>query len=310
MAKEWWKPLSPVGRPIKMKKFDYKKLVRASVAWFEPGGEELRWHGPRKTLEDFVKTPSHKDFGKVLNRIDSIAAWHARQAVIEIGDQNYSAGWESMKRYVDYNFATFFLSVERVKLSAGRGSQHADPTLMPFHLVTMLLSFKNWNQAGVLGEVLAAGRESLLLGYDWSGKRRDSFRCYVWQLYSMLTALGESDDNSGPYRAIFDAWAQEESLSSAITAACDYHVEQINVKDPDDIGVFENNPHDIFPAEILALYRVREQLGLSTPKVDHPLLDSPFCDVPENIIYEPDPLIEQSVALARSLLPELVAARR
>jgi hypothetical protein len=83
------------------------------------------------------------------------------------------------------------------------------------------------------------------------------------------------------YQEVLDAWDDENRLGKAIREACDYHVRR---RDGDDPSLeFEYGPFDEFPAEILAIYKVRESLGLSTPLVEHPLLDTPLAHPPAKI---------------------------
>jgi hypothetical protein len=41
--------------------------------------------------------------------------------------------------------------------------------------------------------------------------------------------------------------------------------------------------HRVFPAEIIAIERTRRRLGLSTPRVDHPLLATPLATPPPTV---------------------------
>ncbi len=197
------------------------------------------------------------------------------------------------------------LEVEGLRLRKGIAPHNADPTRTPFHLLAMAIELRDESEASWIGDQIIEARNTLMFGYDWGGKRSDFFRCYICELYARGEGEGSFPDNFVPYAPIFEYWEDPDKLAEAIRAACNYHIAQIDVED----GVFENNPHDIFPAEILALYRVREKLGLETPAVSHPLLDTPFSQVPENITYEPDPLVEDAMKLAMELLPQAVDER-
>jgi hypothetical protein len=119
---------------------------------------------------------------------------------------------------------------------------------------------------------------------------------------------GPFPDEFGPYAAVFDYWDKVNGLGRPIFNACDFHVSRITPR-AGDIRSFESNPHDIFPSELVALYKVRAKLYLPTLPVKHPLLDSPFAQVPESIAYEPDSLIEDAMAFAMELAPKVGASR-
>jgi hypothetical protein len=80
----------------------------------------------------------------------------------------------------------------------------------------------------------------------------------------------------GVYQAVVDAWSQPSSLVKAISDACDFHCRRIEDDSDDFSGEFRSPPFDLVPAEILAIYAVRQSLGLETPTVEHPLLEAPF----------------------------------
>lgn len=291
-----------------MPRFNYVKLLQGSIDWFSPQSKAWMWDGSRKDLAECLSGNNANAVGIIIGRIRKLAAWAARTACVQIGRGDPS-GWSEMLRYLAYEVQNLQLACDLRQVLKGRGSTNADSTNTPFHLLAMAIAMRQVEQTRWLGETITKARSSLLLGYDWGEKRDDPFRNYVCELYARGTGGEGLSDVFGPYAGIFDRWKDPSRLSEAIWAACDYHVEQIKVKDPDEIGVFESNPHDIFPSEILALYRVREKLGLETPIVSHPLLETPFAKVPETITYEPDPLIEQTIELAMRLLPKASAKR-
>lgn len=288
-----------------MKSFDYRKLVKGSEKWFSKASKAWMWDEPRKEIQEYLSVPNFR-YGP-LTSIGKLAAWAAREGCVQIGNRD-SDGWRNLVRYFFNTLGCLKIELEGAKLSGN--AEQADPTLKPFHLLAMAMAMRQSESERWLGEAIIEARSNKLFGHNWGAQRDNPFRNYVCEIYARGAGSGNFPDDFGPYAGIFEHWQNPSRLGDAIRTACDYHVEQIDVKDPDDIGVFENNPHDIFPAEILALYRVRERLGLATPEVDHPLLRTPFCEVPAKIAYEPDPLVEQAFALAQKLLPDAVGKAR
>ncbi len=68
-------------------------------------------------------------------------------------------------------------------------------------------------------------------------------------------------------------------MVKAIEAACHYHCAR-SFEDPNGYPEFAWEPYNVFPVDILAIRRVRDDLGLGTPDVHHPLLDSLLNKVP------------------------------
>ena len=71
-------------------------------------------------------------------------------------------------------------------------------------------------------------------------------------------------------------------------------------------GEFSSLPFDAFPAEILAIYRIRQSLGLSIPPVDHQLLAPAWTKLPEHIPFKPDPLLRELIAVIQREEPALL----
>jgi hypothetical protein len=285
--------------------FDWKGLVESSRSWFNESSRAWMWEEPRAKLRELLETPTARDCGKAIGLIRKLGYWHAREACVMIGD-GQARGWQEMRRHIDYGLWILHREVERVRLSGGRGPLDADPTRKPFHLLAMAMSFQDWNQARWLGGTITGTRGTKLFGYWY----RDPLCCYVTTVCARGLALSSSGCDLGIYREILQAWDSPPKLADAIRAACDYHLARTNTGNPSSVGEFEDNPQDIFPAEILALHRVRERLGLVTPSVKHPLLETPFAQVPQRTTYEPDPLVVAAMGLVEKLLPDAVMGLR
>ena len=101
----------------------------------------------------------------------------------------------------------------------------------------------------------------------------------------------------GVYQSIFAGWHDDAALSRALLDACDYHLEQTLDRSPYPEFVWP--PYMLFPVDILVIGEIRKRLGLSTPRVDHPLLDTPLAKVPppaERPRMGPDPLLDEVMA--------------
>ncbi len=78
----------------------------------------------------------------------------------------------------------------------------------------------------------------------------------------------------GPYADLFRYWDDPTSIAGAIRKMCDYHCQNMIDKGLDE--EFDVAPFDLYPVEILAVYKIRERLGLETPIIEHPLLATPM----------------------------------
>jgi hypothetical protein len=137
----------------------------------------------------------------------------------------------------------------------------------------------------------------------WSESAFATFMVKLWGLYS-----GVEIDVARPkiaplrvYEGILDTWRDDAALVGAVSAACDYHLEQTLEKAPYP-EFFCGSPYYLFPADILVIGVVRRKLGLPMPEVHHPLLDTPLAKVPPpegRPRMGPDPLFEEVLARAK-----------
>jgi len=98
----------------------------------------------------------------------------------------------------------------------------------------------------------------------------------------------------GVYKKVVEGWDDDAALAKALKKTCDYHCSR-TVPDPEEKSdqEFWEPPFPVFPAELLAIQRVREeQTGRKVP-VDHPLMNSPLGSVPDSVPKFEDPLLER-----------------
>ncbi|MDY0165553.1 MAG: hypothetical protein RBS80_03370 [Thermoguttaceae bacterium] len=121
---------------------------------------------------------------------------------------------------------------------------------------------------------------------SWFGD--DFFTAYLVRLYRKLK---RKEDIGGippkpqkwehPFDDLIDCWENEERLGDAILRACDYHFRWNGMDRGTHRAEFGAPVAMVNPIEIHALEAVRAELGLSTPRVEHELLQPPFYPLPE-----------------------------
>lgn len=137
-------------------------------------------------------------------------------------------------------------------------------------------------------------------GYEFSGwgqNRRDS----VADPYAEGECLGEPVLNE-----LFDHWRDADltPMKNHLVWLCDYYTHRTRPA----IGVEFSNDllHTRFPATILAWFRLREQLGLTNPEIDHPLMQAPYARLISAQPVYTDELLEAVLArLRREEVPTL-----
>ena len=149
------------------------------------------------------------------------------------------------------------------------------------------------------------------LGRAWEPDRVENFALWLFTRWSGDSPPPEEQPLAlGAYEALATAWESGgEPLRAAISDACDWRMEHTLADDPEDETFewgFDEPPYILYPAEILALERVRRSQGLDTPRPDHALLRTPAAHLPQFPLPLPDDsLIDRVVAAVRKVYPGL-----
>lgn len=106
--------------------------------------------------------------------------------------------------------------------------------------------------------------------------------------------MSVATQSNGPILdALLHNWRTDNlsELSEILLAVCDLHTRQFNW----DLMVGPNFYNDFirFPVEILALFRLRQWLGLENPVLDHPLMQSPLGVLPPEQSFFGDKLFDR-----------------
>ncbi|MFQ3651809.1 MAG: hypothetical protein SNJ75_15905, partial [Gemmataceae bacterium] len=107
----------------------------------------------------------------------------------------------------------------------------------------------------------------------------------------------------GPYQALLDAWETEEQYLRAILDICEYHCQRCTDSRGNPEPGLCSAPYHMFPADILAVRRVRRDLGLPDPNIKHKLLDTPAAHPPNTPLTIDGSLLGQIAQRVRTDYP-------
>jgi hypothetical protein len=142
------------------------------------------------------------------------------------------------------------------------------------------------------GDLLIREFEHPLFLIQW--KRSPLFPFLTW-LYALwrgrtIDARQAPIRSFGVYREVVAGWDDDTKLTSALHEACEYHCART---DSEENPEFWWPPYPVFPGEVLAILRVREEKLGRRVQVDHPLMATPLGTVPDTIPRILDPLLER-----------------
>lgn len=146
----------------------------------------------------------------------------------------------------------------------------------------------------------------------WRTRRFPKMLSHRFALHLIYTLLGEEydgdSDNPEPL-GVFSPLVRlidepdAEQLVAPILQVLDWHTHETN--DRQDFAEFGHGTFDIWPLEILALYRVRQALGYANPEsIDHPMMQLPLSQLPPLSPMHKDEWTEQAIAAVSKLRKE------
>jgi hypothetical protein len=104
---------------------------------------------------------------------------------------------------------------------------------------------------------------------------------------------------ASPYTEIFAGWDDDSRFFPAVEELCRYHESHCTGNEDPFF-----HPYEVFPAEILALQRIRGELGLSFPeKLDFAIMQTPLARVPISIPRLPNEYISRVIRKCQSMMP-------
>jgi hypothetical protein len=166
----------------------------------------------------------------------------------------------------------------------------------------------------LLAEALALGEFDLA---DWCCRRMqehpaafglpaNGLKSFLLRLNALRNGAplkGKRPGSLGVYRDVLAAWNDPDALADALARACDHHCRRARGAPSAEGMEFYWFPHSVFAPEVLAVLRVRDVLGLTTPALEHPLLANPLARPPAAIVPAVDPVLDRVMAVVEEELP-------
>ena len=177
------------------------------------------------------------------------------------------SGWADMSTSIDFCGWSVKLQV----YLQGRGGSVSDLSNHTSRIACLACISTKW--AGFAEGILRSiddGQWSIDKAF-WKSRKLEPFVRTLGKIRDgkMVRA---SEDNCGPYDQVINSWGNEAALANALWVACEYHCENIY-----DVGgnwdpEFKHPPFDLIPCEVVYVNRIRQEIGLPVPAVQHDLV--------------------------------------
>jgi hypothetical protein len=252
--------------------------------WLQkPGTVEMKVNAAR----DIEKDMQNDSPASLLNLSDSVvrlATWYGTSGQVRLLDGDTS-GWREIHR--SWLYLSLALRIRITVFQTGRVLGEFRPVKSletEASASALCLAYGLVVQRDFESSFFADALRVMLMEKDivreayWEYHYLEAFSVQLFALLRRenINVAKDFERSLGVYQGVLDAWNQPSLLARAVSDVCDFHCGRIDDKSNKFSAEFRSSPFDLVPAEILAIYAVRQALGLDTPRVEHPLLEPPF----------------------------------
>ncbi len=256
------------------------RVAKEHQKWLADGSEEIRtWAVER--IEARLEDGSLQSLRGVSSSLDALANYYAALGISGISNGNNSSWIYIHHSCLCHLWVVKIESSLFQRLANSSGLDEHLPQAANSLCYSIAVNLGNWRQfiAEVLSDMATDRHRGMVDPRVWKQRTFEPFAIRLNHLLSPNDLCEFNCENIGVYAPIFEHWKDEEFLRPALIRICDYHCE--NMRDvAKRIAEFHDPPFDLIPWEILAIRQVRQQQGLSTPEIDHPLAAPVFMNPP------------------------------
>jgi hypothetical protein len=262
-------------------------------SWLQPSGVAFRRDGPRQDLELRLTQHEPATLDHAAGCIYQISLWEYNLGTFHILEGDPS-GWGHLCLGVEYDVWRLRILFHLHRVSDDRDKEpgvHCDVACC----IASALALREDALAGWCGALLLRefARPDFLT--DWGKSPLFPFMAWLYARWRgrMLEMSQAALRDLGVYQQVVEGWDDDAVLANALREACDYHCARTDSEHANRVPEFWQSPYPVFPAEIIAIQRVREEQTGRKIVVDHPLMNSPSGSVPDSMPKFEDPLLER-----------------
>ena len=263
-------------KPVKVN----RQIVNLRTWLAEPSNLERLRDRPRKQLTTASADASQLGIITAADCCWKLWLYTGRQGASEILD-GHESGWATLSQALA--LGRTYIAVFAQTWDAGVQKSSVVMASSAAVMLAHALAIGDDPTADFLAQRLVESVTRGMFGRSWF--ERSPFCTFIVRLHARLR--GHRVELPSPEPRAYDAiWASWDSggaaLADALVAACEHHLASVNDTDA-WTAEFAESAFPVFPAEILAVARVRQRLGLTTPPVAHPLMETALAQLPASV---------------------------
>ncbi|HEY1190681.1 MAG TPA: hypothetical protein VGE74_23825 [Gemmata sp.] len=280
-------------------KWDLRRQIREMASWLRPDTVAYKRDRPRNELKQLLHQHGPHIAGYIANRLDNMALWENQSAAYAIL-QGDNEGWSRLRLAFAYSSWSLrithgqFLQAQAEGLGVDFPLVHGEGA----RCLALAFAFRDDVFAEWCGQLMLKNASDGFGFFDeWDDSPFYPFMARLYTIWKGDTATPKQEQlrRLGIYQDVINHWSEDESLAAALLRACDFHCDRTAQLEDEDTE-FWRMPFQVFPAEILATQRIREETVGHTPAVSHPLLDTPIARPPMPVPLPDDELLASVVA--------------
>jgi hypothetical protein len=283
-----------------------KKILVSRQQWIQRDNEPI-WWWQEPTQELTMLIQGERQTENPLEYSTSLKSMHlwctANAEALNIAGREVEA-WDWHRQANGYWFAAL-----KIHLAGNWGwSNQSD-----WQPLLRLLLLGHMEEAKAMVQA-AQGLDETHVYHDfWTVRTREKFLAHRFAFHLIYALMDQpfngDQDNEEPLGVFAPLVAlirepDANQLIEPILHVLDWHTHETDVKHRGQYAEFSFGKFAAWPIEILALFRVRECLGLSNPELDHPLMALPLSKLQPIVPLYRDEWTQGALAGAAKLLPQ------
>ena len=246
---------------------DNRHIVDMAFNFFE---EELT----RGTIEGLIC---------ISDSLSIAATYYGTEGAVQVVD-NDADGWTAIHKAAAYRLRAMNIRTEAFLRTSFLKEFRTVPSLQNVSSIAACLlcyctvfELEDWRVKALrsLSTIVHSG-DAIDDSY-WSQR---VFEPFVLRLHQQLLTIDLPNElvqrDLGIYGQVFEHWNDVNRLEGVLFDLCEYHCRNMEDKGGKWDPEFKRAPFDLFAIEILAINKIREQLGVESVKCNHPLQSSPL----------------------------------
>jgi hypothetical protein len=287
-----------------------KRMKQMKAAMDRPGYNAARRSELTESAEKHLASPNLDNLLRTALSLDGLGTVEGIAGVVGIW-QGEPSGWSILQTAfacMSWNVRIFAGLYQRRRIQ--RGFEFSSPQNMAARCLAHAVATKEDVFADWCGRIMLHNFTTGEGLYDRWFRPFEPFMVHLFARWKNLPVPPSAlpCPPLGVYQELLDRWNSEPDFAAAVVKICDYHGEH-SVEGQIAHAEFVRIPHNVFPAEVLAVKRVREEEGLPWPTVDHPLLNTPLAHLPPALPRIQNDLLDRVADAVRSVLPEVSPPR-